>query len=79
MNSVAIRTYQTKLQQSVADFRLYQAVVAAVVALSNLILSGFVFELDRMGFLLSLCYGLDLALKKYGSTAGSFSFRKICR
>lgn len=62
MNSVAIRTYQTRLQQNMADFRLYQAVVAAVVALSNLILSGFAFELDRMGFWLSLCYGLDLAL-----------------
>ena len=62
MNSVAIRTYQTKLQRSMADFRLYQTVVALVVALSNLVLSGFVVELDRMGLLLGLCYGLDLAL-----------------
>ena len=62
MNSVAIRTYQTRLQRSMADFRLYQTVVALVVALSNLILSGFVLELDRMGLLLSLCYGVDLAL-----------------
>jgi len=62
MNSVAIRTYQTRLQRSMADFRLYQTVVALVVALSNLILSGFVVELDRMGLLLALCYGLDLAL-----------------
>lgn len=62
MNSVAIRTYQTKLQRSMADFRLYQTVVALVVSLSNLVLSGFVMELDRMGLLLALCYGLDLAL-----------------
>ena len=62
MGSVAVRTYQTKLQRSVADFRLYQTVVALVVSVSNLILSGFVVELDRMGLLLGLCYGLDLAL-----------------
>lgn len=62
MGSVAVRTYQTKLQRSMADFRLYQTVVALVVSLSNLILSGFVVELDRMGLLLGLCYGLDLAL-----------------
>lgn len=62
MNSVAVRTYQTKIQRSIADFRLYQTVVALVVSLSNLMMSGFVLELDRMGLGLALCYGLDLAL-----------------
>ena len=62
MGSVAVRTYQTRLQRSMADFRLYQAAVALIVSVSNLILSGFVVELDRMGFILGLCYGLDLAL-----------------
>lgn len=61
MGSIAVRTYQTKLQKNLADFRLYQTVTALVVCLSNLIMAGFTLELDRMGLLLALCYGVDLA------------------
>ena len=61
MNSVATRTYQTKLQQSLADFRLYQMTVALLVSLLNFTLAGFALDLDRMGLLLALCYGVDLA------------------
>lgn len=62
MNSVSIRVYQTRLQRSQADLRLFQAVYMAISALLYFLLNGLKLSLDGYGLFLALCYGLDLAL-----------------
>lgn len=62
MNSVSIRVYQTRLQKSNADLRLYQACYMAISALLYFALNGLKLGLDPVGLLLALCYGLDLAM-----------------
>jgi len=62
MNSIALRLYQTKLQKSTADLRLYQSGYMLLAAVAYLVLNGFRMQLDSVGLLLALCYGLDLAM-----------------
>ncbi len=61
MHSVAVRLYQTKLQKSAADFRLFQGIVALLVSLVNLAAIGFSVNLDPTGLVLAILYGVDLA------------------
>ena len=62
VNSVSLRLYQTKFQKSVADLRLYQSLVMLLAAILYWVLNGFSLKLETAGFLLALCYGLDLVL-----------------
>ena len=62
VSSVSLRLYQTKLQKSVADLRLYQGFSAFVAAVLYWVLNGFSLKLETAGLLLALCYGLDLVL-----------------
>lgn len=62
VNSVSLRLYQTKLQKSVADLRLFQGLAMLLAAICYCALNGFSFKLERAGLLLALCYGLDLVL-----------------
>ena len=61
MNSAATRTYQTKIQRSPADFRLYQVIAALMVSFLNFASGGFVLRLDPLGLFLAVCYGVDMA------------------
>ena len=61
MNSIATRTYQTRIQRNMAAYRLFQMSAALLISLQNLCLAGFALDLDRMGLFLALCYGVDLA------------------
>lgn len=62
VNSVSLRLYQTKFQKSVADLRLYQGLVMLLAAILYWVLNDFSLKLETAGFLLALCYGLDLVL-----------------
>ena len=62
VSSVSLRLYQTKLQKSVADLRLYQGFSVFVAAVLYWVLNGFSLKLETAGLLLALCYGLDLVL-----------------
>ena len=62
VNSVALRLYQTKLQKSMADLRLYQGISLLLSAIFYLALNGFSLALEPTGLFLALCYGLDLVL-----------------
>jgi len=62
MNSISLRVYQTRLQKSNADLRLFQGLYMLLASLAYCILIGFSFSLDPLGWALALCYGLDLAL-----------------
>jgi len=62
MNSISLRLYQTKLQKTAADLRLYQSLYMCLAAIAYLILTGFSLQLDGWGLFLALCYGLDLAM-----------------
>ena len=61
MGSVSVRMYQTKLQRTTADLRLFQCLYIFVAAVGYLILCGGSIQLDRRGFWLALAYGVDLA------------------
>lgn len=61
MSNVSMRMYQTRLQKSTADLRLFQMVNSFVTSLAYLILSGFALELDLYGCMLALCYGVSLS------------------
>ena len=62
VGSVSLRLYQTRLQKSVADLRLYQGLAMLLAALCYFCLNGFSLALEKTGVLLALCYGLDLVL-----------------
>lgn len=62
VSSIGLRLYQTKLQKSVADLRLFQGLAMLLAAVCYLGLNGFSLKLDTAGLLLALCYGLDLVL-----------------
>lgn len=62
VNSIGLRLYQTKLQKSVADLRLFQGLAMLLAAVCYWALNGFSLVLDTTGLLLALCYGLDLVL-----------------
>ena len=62
VNSVALRLYQTRLQQKPADLRLYQSLYMFLAAFGYLLCTGLQPQLDGAGLALALCYGLDLAL-----------------
>lgn len=62
MGNIALRTYQTRLQKSMADLRLYQGLAMFLAALAYCVMNGFSLKLDTAGLLLALCYGLDLVL-----------------
>ena len=62
VSSVSLRLYQTKLQKSVADLRLFQGLAMLLAAICYFTLNGFSLALDKTGLLLALCYGLDLVL-----------------
>lgn len=61
MGSVSLRMYQTKLQRTTADLRLFQCLYIFVASAAYFILTGFRLRLDGIGFWLALAYGLDLA------------------
>ena len=62
VNQMGVRLYQTKLQRSVVDFRLFQAVVGLVAALCYFLLAGCVLPLDGYGLLLAVLYGVGFVL-----------------
>ena len=62
VNSVALRLYQTRLQQKPADLRLYQSLYMFLAAFGYLLCTGLQPRLDGAGLVLALCYGLDLAM-----------------
>ena len=62
VNSISLRLYQTKLQRSVADLRLFQGLSMLLAAICYLSLNRFSLTLETTGLLLALCYGLDLVL-----------------
>ena len=62
VGSVSLRLYQTKLQKSVADLRLYQGLAMLLAAILYWGLNRFSLKLETTGVLLALCYGLDLVL-----------------
>jgi len=62
VNSVALRLYQTKMQKSMADLRLYQGISLLLSAIFYLALNGFSLAIEPTGLFLALCYGLDLVL-----------------
>lgn len=62
VNSISLRLYQTKLQKSVADLRLFQGLSMLLAAICYCGLNGFSLKLETAGLLLALCYGLDLVL-----------------
>jgi len=61
VSNLSTRMYQTACQKTLADFRLFQALMAIVAAVLNLILAGFVVEAEPLGLILGLCYGVALA------------------
>ena len=62
VNSISLRLYQTKLQKSVADLRLFQGLSMLLAAICYCGLNRFSLKLETAGLLLALCYGLDLVL-----------------
>lgn len=62
VNSVALRMYQTRMQKSMADLRLYQGISLLLSAFFYFALNGFSLALEPKGVLLAVCYGLDLVL-----------------
>ena len=62
VGSVSLRLYQTKLQKSIADLRLYQGLAMLLAAICYWALNRFSLRLETTGVLLALCYGLDLVL-----------------
>ena len=46
----SVRMYQTRLQKSVVDFRLFQAVYIFAASMAYFVLSGFRLELDACGW-----------------------------
>ena len=62
VNSISLRMYQTKLQKSMADLRLFQGLVMLIASVGYWVMNGFSLALETKGLLLALCYGLDLVL-----------------
>lgn len=62
VGSVSLRLYQTKLQKTVADLRLFQGLAMLLAAVCYWALNRFSLRLETNGVLLALCYGLDLVL-----------------
>lgn len=62
VNSVALRIYQTRMQKSMADLRLYQGISLLLSAFLYFTLNGFSLALEPKGVLLAIGYGLDLVL-----------------
>lgn len=52
VNSVALRVYQTRMQKSMADLRLYQGISLCLSALPYWALNGFSLALEPKGLLL---------------------------
>ena len=69
MGNVSLRTYQTKLQRTTADLRLFQGLYILSASVLYFALAGFRLDLDRTGILLALAYGLDLGLCFMASAA----------
>ena len=62
VNQMGVRLYQTRLQRSLTDFRLFQAIVGLVAAFSYFLLAGCSLPLDLYGLLLAVGYGIGFVL-----------------
>ena len=69
MGNISLRMYQTKLQRTTADLRLFQGLYIFAASVLYFLLAGLRLDLDRTGLLLALAYGLDLALCFMASAA----------
>lgn len=69
MGNISLRTYQTRLQHTTADLRLFQGSYIFAASVLYFVLAGFQLDLDRVGVLLALAYGLDLGLCFMASAA----------
>ena len=61
MGNVSLRLYQTKLQRTTADLRLFQCLYIFAASCAYFLLCGGTVQLDRTGVLLAIAYGVDLA------------------
>lgn len=62
MGNISLRAYQTKLQKTTADLRLFQSVYIFAASVLYFLLAGCRIALDGAGLWLALAYGVDLAL-----------------
>lgn len=65
----SVRMYQTRLQKSVVDFRLFQAMYIFAASVAYFVLSGFRLELDARGWGLALCYGASFYITAMANAA----------